>query len=114
MNVTLEINHSLMIEFLVYIKTKKTIPKLQGERVEHPEYILENKLKIDYLFYITNQIQKPVCQVYSLALESLRTHGYKLQSNHFEKVEHIMKRDKDKTPAMIREKIMTLKMNEVL
>lgn len=34
-------------------------PELQGERVEAPEYIIEHKLKVDYLFYITNQIMKP-------------------------------------------------------
>jgi len=42
----------------VYIETKGE-PKLQGDRVETPEYIIANKLKIDYLFYITNQIMKP-------------------------------------------------------
>ena len=35
---------------------------LQGDRVEHPEYIKEHKLKLDYLFYITNQIMKPSIQ----------------------------------------------------
>jgi DNA polymerase elongation subunit (family B) len=34
-------------------------PKLQGERVETPQYIKEKGLELDYLFYITNQIQKP-------------------------------------------------------
>ena len=57
----------------VYIETK--IPKdgkiLQGERVEHPQYIIENKLKPDYSFYITNQILKPVGQIYSLIVETL-------------------------------------------
>lgn len=40
--------------------------KLQGERIEHPIYIRENKLKIDYLFYITNQIMKPAIQFLEL------------------------------------------------
>lgn len=35
---------------------------LQGERVEHPEYIVEKNLPLDYLFYITNQIMKPAIQ----------------------------------------------------
>lgn len=34
-------------------------PDLQGDRVEAPDYIDQHKLKIDYLFYITNQIMKP-------------------------------------------------------
>lgn len=44
-----------------YIVTEKEV-QLQGERVEHPEYIIENKLPLDYLFYITNQIMKPSIQ----------------------------------------------------
>ena len=43
---------------------KKSI--LQGDRVEHPEYIIENKLDIDYSFYITNQIMKPILQLLEL------------------------------------------------
>ena len=50
---------------------KKTGTKLQGEKIEHPTYILENKLKIDYEFYITNQIMKPVQQVFALVLEKI-------------------------------------------
>jgi len=49
----------------VYIEVAKKV-KLQGERVEHPKYILENNLKIDYLFYITNQIMKPSLQFLEL------------------------------------------------
>lgn len=41
-------------------------PKLQGERVETPEYIKENNLKIDYNFYLTNQILKPCQQIMEL------------------------------------------------
>jgi DNA polymerase elongation subunit (family B) len=44
---------------------------LQGEKIETPTYILENKLKIDYSFYITNQIMKPVQQVFALVLEKI-------------------------------------------
>ena len=54
----------------VYI-SKKTKTTLQGERIETPEFVLENKLTIDYTHYITNQIMKPVIQVFSLVLEKL-------------------------------------------
>lgn len=40
---------------------------LQGDHIEHPDYITVKKLKIDYAFYITNQIQVPVSQVMELA-----------------------------------------------
>ena len=39
---------------------------LQGDRIEHPEFIREKKLKIDYGFYISNQIMNPVKQVLDL------------------------------------------------
>ena len=41
---------------------KKSEVKLQGDRVEHPDYIIEHNLKIDYVFYLTNQIQNPATQ----------------------------------------------------
>lgn len=52
-----------------YVETNKKI-KLQGDRVEHPEYIINNNLKLDYLFYITNQIMKPAIQFLELVAEN--------------------------------------------
>jgi DNA polymerase elongation subunit (family B) len=49
----------------------ETPSKLQGDRIETPSYIKEKKLKIDYPFYITNQIAKPVAQVFGLEVEKL-------------------------------------------
>jgi len=54
----------------VYINTPNK-KALQGEKIETPTYIIENKLKIDYSFYITNQIMKPVQQVFALVLEKI-------------------------------------------
>ena len=48
--------------------------KLQGDRIENPEYIVENKLQIDSLHYITNQIMNPVLQLYALCLEDIPTY----------------------------------------
>ena len=43
---------------------------LQGDRIEDPEYIKNNpELKIDYRFYITNQIMNPVKQVLDLGMD---------------------------------------------
>jgi DNA polymerase elongation subunit (family B) len=44
---------------------------LQGDKIETPSFIIENKLHIDYSFYITNQIMKPVQQVFALVLEKI-------------------------------------------
>jgi DNA polymerase elongation subunit (family B) len=44
---------------------------LQGDRVETPAYIREHNITPDYAFYITNQIAKPVSQVFGLVVEKL-------------------------------------------
>jgi DNA polymerase elongation subunit (family B) len=41
---------------------------LQGERIETPQYIKDNNMKIDYEFYITNQIMKPALQFLELVI----------------------------------------------
>jgi DNA polymerase delta subunit 1 len=43
----------------------------QGDRIETPTYIKEKGLKPDYTFYITNQIARPVAQVFGLVVERL-------------------------------------------
>ena len=49
---------------------KKGVKMLLGEMIEHPEYIKENSLKIDYLFYLTNQIMNPLIQFLELMMDS--------------------------------------------
>ena len=41
---------------------------LQGERIETPQYIKEQNLKIDFEFYMTNQIMNPALQFLSLVI----------------------------------------------
>jgi len=56
----------------VYIQSADgSKPKLQGDRIELPSYIREHGLKPDYEFYITNQIAKPVAQVFGLEVGSI-------------------------------------------
>jgi DNA polymerase elongation subunit (family B) len=47
---------------------------LQGEKIETPEFIISSGAKIDYTFYITNQLMKPLQQLYGLALEQIWTY----------------------------------------
>jgi DNA polymerase elongation subunit (family B) len=42
-----------------------------GEKIETPEFILENKLEIDYMYYITNQLMKPLQQLFGLSIEHI-------------------------------------------
>ena len=44
---------------------------LMGDKIETPEYIINNKIKIDYTHYITNQLMKPLQQLFGLCLENL-------------------------------------------
>jgi DNA polymerase delta subunit 1 len=67
----------------VYIKVPDA--KLQGDRIENPDYIIENSITPDYLHYITNQIMKPVLQMYALCLEQLP--NYDKSGDYWKKIE---------------------------
>ena len=41
---------------------------LQGDRIEHRDYILDKNIPLDFKFYITNQIMKPVSQLLEIQL----------------------------------------------
>jgi DNA polymerase elongation subunit (family B) len=76
----------------VYIVTNNK-KALQGEKIETPTFIKENGLKIDYSFYITNQIMKPVQQVFALVLEKIWTMQKKIPKirNHQKEVDALKK-----------------------
>ena len=74
----------------IYINypAKKGQTVLQGDKVEHPSFIKRNNLKPDYLFYITNQILKPVCQIYALIVEDLE--GYNFDKDYMKRLERTL------------------------
>jgi DNA polymerase delta subunit 1 len=76
----------------VYIKTggagAGAVPSLQGDRIEHPDYIEQNNLVPDYLHYITNQIMKPILQLYALCLSELP--GYDKGDTYWNEVENML------------------------
>jgi site-specific DNA-adenine methylase len=43
----------------------------QGDRIETPAFIQEHGLKLDYSHYITNQIMKPILQLFALVIEDI-------------------------------------------
>ena len=43
---------------------------LQGERIETPDYIKENNLKLDYSFYLSNQIKKPIISLFEILMDN--------------------------------------------
>ena len=67
----------------VYIDVGNRKVQLQGERVEEPAYIEANGLKPDYLFYLTNQICKPIAQIFALVVEQLP--GFKYDAGYYDR-----------------------------
>ena len=94
----------------VYIDVgDKTNTVLQGDRIEHPTYIKEHNLKIDYQFYITNQLSKPITQIFALALNEIpKFHKKQL----FQQKEQSLLKEYKSTPKKAHDKIMAMKMNE--
>jgi len=98
------------IPFVYIHTTSKTA--LQGDKIETPSYIVANKIKIDYSFYITNQIMKPVQQVFALVLEKIwimQNKTMKIRKFQREVKEMENKTEPEKIPA----KLETMKNKEV-
>jgi len=57
------------IPFAYIIQSNKKA--LQGEKIETPTFIRDNNIKLDYSFYITNQIMKPLLQLFGLVLDEI-------------------------------------------
>lgn len=58
----------------VYVSSRRD-EKKQGDKIEHVDYVRDKRLKPDTDFYITNQLQNPVAQLFALAIEHLE--GYR-------------------------------------
>jgi DNA polymerase elongation subunit (family B) len=84
---------------------------LQGDRIEHPDYIRKNNLKPDYEFYITNQIMKPVSQIYALVLEQVP--GYRKGKDYFKDVEKKLIVDKNGDMKKVKDKVCDMRESEV-
>jgi DNA polymerase elongation subunit (family B) len=46
-------------------------PKLQGDRIETPDFIREKQLRPDYKYYIEHQLEKPIGQLFGLVVEQI-------------------------------------------
>jgi DNA polymerase elongation subunit (family B) len=57
------------IQYVYFIPPKAV--KLQGDRIETPQFIIDNNLPIDYAHYVSNQIMKPVSQIFERLIEDI-------------------------------------------
>ncbi len=95
----------------VYINTTNK-KALQGEKIETPTYITEHNLKIDYSFYITNQIMKPVQQLFALVLEKIWLMQNKMPKiKSFKKDIEILRKNTD--PEKFEDKLEQMRNKEV-
>ena len=85
---------------------------LQGDRIEHPVYMKQNGIKPDYAFYITNQIMKPVQQLFALVLENIP--GFKRRKEMLnDRIELEASRIGSDNPEALQTKITKLREKEV-
>jgi len=96
-----------------YIATKDK-KALQGDKIETPSFINENGLKLDYSFYITNQIMKPVQQVFALVLEKIWDMQKKLPKiKQYKKDVDNMKKEYFDDNEKFEEKVEALRCKEI-
>jgi DNA polymerase delta subunit 1 len=98
---------------------KSKVKVLQGNRIEHPDFIRKNKIKPDYAFYITNQIMKPVLQVYGVIAEQVRGNKHGLEFYQIQRAKLMAelkdeKRVKDKISQMKEEDVQMVLFNPIL
>jgi DNA polymerase delta subunit 1 len=88
----------------IYVAARKE-EKKQGNRIEHYDYVKEKQLKPDVEFYITNQIQNPVAQMFALAIDNLD--GYRPKTNYNRILNEYMESgmdEEDATLAVLKQK----------
>jgi DNA polymerase elongation subunit (family B) len=109
------------VKYVYFVNEDKKA--LQGDRIETPNYIVTKHLKIDYTHYITNQLMKPLQQLFGLGLDKIYIHmnnkqkerqQYYVEMNRLEKeylgdgheeknIEKFMKQKEKYTSAKIKE-----------
>jgi DNA polymerase delta subunit 1 len=83
----------------VYVSNRKD-EKKQGDKIEHVDYVKQKGLKPDTEFYVTNQIQNPVAQLFALALEQLE--GYRPKVDYKKMLTDLMESGLDEEDATLK------------
>ena len=92
----------------VYIVTNGT-STLQGDRIETPQQVITHRLPIDYQHYVTNQIMKPLLQVFALVLEQIPGYG-RMRGKHIGELGRLQEKHGD-TPETLAKRQDTLRIN---
>ena len=96
----------------IYITTPgKEKPKLQGDRIEAPSFVIANKLQPDYAHYITNQIMSPMCQLYAIVIHMVKQ--WKRPQHHWDDMYAKLLKEYEGDEKKAKEKLMANKEKEV-
>jgi len=83
----------------IYVAERKSNKK-QGDKIEEIDYVRKNGLKPDVEFYITNQIQNPIAQLFALAIDQME--GYKPRVNYNATLKSLIEDGMDEEEATLR------------
>ena len=92
----------------IYVADRKD-KKKQGDKIEQVDYARQKGLKPDTEFYITNQLQNPLAQLFALALEDLD--GYVPKVKYTRLLEETIEAGMDEEDATL--KILKMKEKEL-
>jgi DNA polymerase delta subunit 1 len=84
----------------LYVAENKHKAK-QGDRIEHIDYVRANKMKPDVNFYITNQIQNPVAQLFALCIEQLEGYSSPKKESYTSIYQRALEKHKDAEEATL-------------
>jgi len=84
----------------IYVAEKKNAAK-QGDRIEHLDYVRKNGLTPDTQFYITNQVQNPVAQLFALCIEDLEGYEPPRRPSYGTLMDEMMEKHKDEEEATL-------------
>jgi len=84
----------------LYVAENKHKAK-QGDRIEHIDYVRSKKMKPDVNFYITNQIQNPVAQLFALCIEQLEGYSSPKKESYTSIYQKALEKHKDAEEATL-------------
>ena len=84
----------------IYVAENKNASK-QGDRIEEVGYVRKNSLTPDAQFYITNQIQNPVAQLFALCIDQLDGYVPPRKPSYGSLMETMMEKYKDEEEATL-------------
>jgi DNA polymerase elongation subunit (family B) len=89
------------IAFIYFDSTKTRETKKQGDRIETPEYMVAHNLRPDYTHYITNQIQKPLTQLFRLFWSQVAESSPSVKESRLRMLKAQARQDPRNTPEKI-------------